>query len=89
MDKWDAYDLSSFGLYLSKKYPFKVEIPYDGTQLKSSNIALFLTKFNEFYKNCKAENFIKKHNSDFNKITGYAEKVIIESDVFKCCRKIL
>jgi hypothetical protein len=40
LENWDAYDLSSIGLYLSKKYPFKLEIPYNGTQLKSS-ISIF------------------------------------------------
>ena len=42
LDKWDAYDLSSIGLYLSKKYPFKLKIPYNGKQLKSSKIDIFL-----------------------------------------------
>lgn len=81
LDKWDAYDLSSIGLYLSKKYPFKLKIPYNGKQLKSSKIDIFLKKFNEFYKNCKVENFIKAHNAEYTIITSFAEKAIIESDV--------
>jgi hypothetical protein len=87
LDKWDAYDLSSFGLYLSKKYPFKLEFPYDGKQLKSSNIEIFLTKFNEFYKDCKVEEFIKTHNTEYSIITSFAEKAIIESDVLNDVEK--
>ena len=81
LDKWDAYDLSSIGLYLSKKYPFKLIIPYNGTQLKSSNMEVFLTKFNEFYKDCKVGNFIKAHKKEYALITSFAEKTIIDSDV--------
>jgi hypothetical protein len=87
LDKWDAYDLSSIGLYLSKKYPFKLEIPYEGKKIKSSNIDTFLTKFNEFYKDCKVENFIKAHNTEYAIITSFAEKAIIDSDVINDVEK--
>ncbi len=81
LDTWDGYDLSIIGLFLSKKYPFKLEIPYEGTQLRSSNIETFLSKFNQFYKDCKVEYFIKTHQVQYAKITAYAEKSITDSKV--------
>ena len=81
LETWDAYDLSSIGLYLSKKHPFKFDIPYNGTHLKSSNKEMFLTKFNEFYKDCEVENFINAQKKEYVLITSFAEKAIIESDV--------
>jgi len=87
LDKWDAWDLSSIGLYLSKKYPFKIEIPYDGTQLKSSEMTTFLLKFNQFYEDCRVEKFIKTHKKEYKTTIKYTKKSIIESNVLKDVEK--
>jgi len=87
LDTWDGYDLSIIGLFLSNEYPFKIEIPYTGTQLRSSNMTIFLAKFNEFYKDCEVENFIKTHKKEYAKITAFAKKSIIESDVLNDVKK--
>ena len=87
LDKWDAWDLSSIGLYLSKKYPFKIEIPYNGTQLKSSEMTTFLIKFNQFYEDCRVEKFLKTHKKEYKTTIKYTEKSIIESNVLKDVEK--
>lgn len=81
LEKWDAYDLSSFGLYLSDKYPFKVEIPYNETHLKSSEITTFLSHLNKFYKDCEVEQFINNHKNDYSKIENSIKKSIINSGI--------
>lgn len=87
LDTWDGYDLSIIGLFLNNEYPFKIEIPYTGTQLRSSNITTFLAKFNEFYKDCEVENFIKTHKKEYAKIAAFAKKSIVESDVLNDVKK--
>lgn len=87
LDSWDSYDLSIIGLFLSNKYPFKLEIPYNGHQLRSSDMATFLAKFNEFYKDCEVENFIKNHKKEYAEITAFAKKSIIESSVLNDVKK--
>ena len=81
LDTWDGFDLSIIGLFLTDKYPFKLAIPYDGTQLRSSDMTTFLEKFNKFYKDCKVEKFIDSHKKEYSKITRYAKQSIVESKV--------
>ncbi|KFC19522.1 DUF4932 domain-containing protein [Chryseobacterium sp. FH1] len=81
LDTWDSYDLSIIGLFLTNEYPFKLEIPYSGYQLRSTDMTTFLANFNEFYKDCNVGNFIKTHKREYAKITSFAEKSIFESNV--------
>jgi hypothetical protein len=78
---WDGYDLSIIGLFLSNEYPFKLEIPYTGTQLRSSTMVKFLEKFNEFYNDCEVETFVKTHRKEYAKISAFAKKSIIENNI--------
>ncbi|WP_346986123.1 DUF4932 domain-containing protein [Chryseobacterium sp. POE27] len=78
---WDGYDLSSIGLYLSDKYPFKLKIPYSSSQLRSSEINIFLEKFNAFYKDCKVDAFLKAHKADYAEIVKYTKDKIIASNL--------
>ncbi len=81
LEVWDGYDLSSIGLYLSDKYPFTLKIPYSDSQLRSSDINVFLEKFNAFYKDCKADRFLKAHQTDYDAITKFAQHKIMASNV--------
>lgn len=81
LDIWDGYDLSSIGLYLSDKYPFRLKIPYTGSQLRSCDIKTFLEKFNDFYKDCKVDDFIKAHKAEYLSITEFAHGKINESGI--------
>lgn len=87
LNNWDGFDLSTIGLFLNNEYPYKLEIPYAGTQLKSSDMTTFLTNFNEFYKDCAVENFIKTHKREYSKITTFAKESIIKSDVLNDVKK--
>ncbi len=81
LEKWDAYDVSSLGLYLSEKYPFKLDIPYNESHLKSSEVNTFLSNLNKFYKDCEVEQFINNHKNDFSKVENSIKKSIIDSGV--------
>jgi len=81
LDTWDGYDLSSIGLYLSDKYPFRLKIPYTGSQLRSCDIKIFLEKFNDFYKDCGVENFIKAHKAEYSNVTKFAYGKVKESGI--------
>ena len=81
LNNWDGFDLSTIGLFLSNKYPFTVELPHGETYLKSSNMTTFLYNFNEFYKDCKVQNFIKTHKREYSKIATFAKESIIASEV--------
>lgn len=81
LDSWDGYDLSSIGLYLSDQYPFKLKIPYNGKQLRSSDINVFLEKFNDFYKDCKVDTFLKAHKVEYSNVTKSAQDAINESGI--------
>ncbi|RZK16770.1 MAG: DUF4932 domain-containing protein [Pedobacter sp.] len=87
LETWDSYDLSIIGLFLTNQYPFKLEIPYTGHQLRSSDMTTFLANFNEFYKDCKVEKFIKTHKQEYIKITNFAKKSITESNVLNDVQK--
>ena len=81
LKNWDAYNVSSLGLYLSKKYPFKLNIPCNDKYLKSSDFDTFLAYFNKFYKECEVEQFINNHKNDYSKIENSIKKTILESGV--------
>ncbi|GAA4773596.1 MULTISPECIES: DUF4932 domain-containing protein [Flavobacterium] len=87
LEKWDAYDVSSLGLYLSDKYPFKLVIPYNETHLKSSELYTFLSHLNKFYKECEVEQFIKNHKNDYLKIETSIKKSIEENDILLDVKK--
>lgn len=84
---WDGYDLSSIGLYLSDKYPFKLKIPYSDNQLRSSEINIFLEKFNAFYRDCKVDEFLKVHKADYAEIIEFAQDKIIASKLLDNVKK--
>ncbi|MFC6098432.1 DUF4932 domain-containing protein [Flavobacterium qiangtangense] len=81
--RWDAYDLSSIGLYLSDSYPFQVEIPYAGSQLQSADMTTFLSKFNLFYKEANVKDFIKSHKKEYARITDYTKNAILKSGLLQ------
>lgn len=87
LNVWDGYDLSSIGLYLSHKYPFKLKIPYSDSQLRSSEINIFLEKFNAFYRDCKAEAFLKAHRADYAEIVKSAKDKIIAGNLLDDAEK--
>jgi hypothetical protein len=81
LDKWDAPNVSTIGLYLTEKYPFKLKIPFDGSHLKSSKIEDFITNFNLFYKDCNVSKFINEHQKLYKKTSRFALDTIIKSFV--------
>ncbi|WP_316797459.1 DUF4932 domain-containing protein [Pedobacter agri] len=81
LSSWDSYDLSIIGLFLTDKYPFSLAIPYSDSQLRSVDMTTFLSKFNEFYKACDVESFITSHKNEYDRITAFAKKSIVESNV--------
>lgn len=81
--RWDAYDLSSIGLYLSDSYPFQMELPYTGSQLQSADMTTFLSKFNSFYKEANIKDFIKSHKKEYARITDYTQKAILKSGLLQ------
>lgn len=87
LNVWDGYDLSSIGLYLSDGYPFKLKISYSGSQLRSSEISVFLEKFNAFYKDCRVDRFLKAHKEDYARIVEFAQDQIMASNLLNDVEK--
>lgn len=83
LQRWDAYDLSSIGLFLSDSYPFEVKIPYAGSQLQSTDMNTFLAKFNAFYKEANVKDFIKSHKKEYARITDYTRAAILKSGLLQ------
>ena len=83
LDQWDAPNVSTIGLYLTEKYPFKLKFPYQGDYIKSSKIEDFIAHMNSFYKDCKVSKFVKKHQKLYKKTSLFALDTIIKSNVLK------
>ncbi len=81
LDRWDGFDIASFGIYLSPHYPFhivkKVEINY----IKSAPVDTFLYHLNQFYKDCSADVFISKHQKDYRRIIQHTKDTINRSNI--------
>ena len=87
LEKWDALDVSTIGLYLTETYPFKLKIPYEGHYLQSSKIEDFIIHLNSFYKDCKVSKFINRHQKLYKKTSRFVLDTIIKSDVLKETQK--
>lgn len=87
LEKWDAADVSTIGLYLTEAYPFKLKIPYEGHYLQSSKIEDFINHLNSFYKDCNVSKFIKKHQKLYKETALFALDTINKSDVLKETKK--
>lgn len=87
LEKWDAPDVSTLGLYLTENYPFKLKIPYDEHYLQSSKVEDYITHLNSFYKDCKVSKFINRHQKLYKKTSLFALDTIIKSDVLKETQK--
>lgn len=81
LKNWDGPDLASVGLFLSKKYPYKLEIQPENNYVRNSPIDTFLSKFNAFYKDCHVEKFITNHKKYYQKINKKGELYIEKSDI--------
>lgn len=81
LENWDGYDISSLGLFLTKKYPFKIMIEPEINYLKSSDINSFLKYFNKFYKDCDVKNFIKQHKKQYKAACIESKKKVHNSGV--------
>jgi len=87
LEKWDAPDVSTIGLHLTEKYPFKLKFPYQGNYINSSKIVVFIDHFNTFYKDCKVSEFINKHQKLYKKTSQFALDTIIKSNVLEETQK--
>jgi hypothetical protein len=87
LEKWDAPDVSTIGLYLTETYPFKLKFSYQGDYIKSSKIEDFINHLNSFYKDCKVSKFINRHQKLYKKTSLFALDTIIKSDVLKETQK--
>ena len=87
LERWDAPDISSIGLYLTKLYPFKLKTPFKGQFLQSSKIEDFINHLNIFYKDCEVSKFINKHQKLYKKTSLFVLDTIIKSEVLKETQK--
>jgi hypothetical protein len=72
LKNWDGPDMASLGLFLSKRYPFKLIIKPEITYIRNAPLDTFLLKFNKFYKSCQVARFIKENQSVYERVNKNA-----------------
>jgi hypothetical protein len=83
LDKWDGFDVASFGIYLSEKYPFQVIRNIETNYIKSTEIDTFLYHLNYFYKECKVNAFLVNHKEEYARIVAHAQDTITKSKILE------
>ncbi|WP_183906796.1 DUF4932 domain-containing protein [Rufibacter immobilis] len=81
LKSWDGYDIASLGLFLSDRHPLKVKVQPEGHYIVSSPVDTFLYHFNNFYKECKVGEFIRRHGDLYRSICESAKGTIDTSGI--------
>ncbi len=87
LESWDAYDIASIGLFLSRNHPFEIKIKPEGNYIRSSSNDTFLYHFNEFYKDCKVKKFIKKHKKLYKSVCKTAKDSVKDAGILEEIQK--
>lgn len=87
LEKWDGYDVSSIGLFLSRNYPFHLISTPENNYIRSSPVDTFLSHFNKFYHDCHVEKFIKDHAAQYQEICRKAEDTIAKSKILEAVQQ--
>jgi hypothetical protein len=83
LDKWDNFDVASFGIYLSEKYPFKVTRKIETNYIRSAPVDTFLHHLNQFYKDCGVNAFLVSHQREYDRIVAQAQDTIAKSKILE------